>query len=267
MSSSHPDFDAAGAALSARGREPDPAFARHDVTFPSAPWMLTGHLWIPPGAGPFRAVVFNHGSERDPTPGALLARFFNAHGFVLFVPIRRGHGKSPGPYVGDRIEQASASERDAVLVAELERQVEDVLAALAYLRTRPEVRGDAIAVSGSSFGGIEALLAAERDGGFQSAVDFAGGAMLWGQNELLRERLKRAATRAVAPVFFIQVENDFDTAPTRVLAAEMARLEKLHAARIYPPHGTTPWQGHRFCRLNPTAWGNDVPAWFDRTMP
>jgi len=239
----------------------------HEVTFPSGERMLTGYLWVPPGPGPFRAVVFNHGSERDPARGATLARFFNLHDFVLFVPLRRGHGKSPGPYICDLRDRVSGREKARVVVAELEAQVDDVVASLAYLETRPEVRRDAIAVIGTSFGGIEALLTAERQTGFKCAVDFAGGAIIWKRSGPLRRRLIEAASRATIPVLFLQPENDFDTAPTRVLAAEMARRQRPCASQIYAASGMTPRDGRRMCRRNIAAWGRDVLAWLDRTMP
>jgi dienelactone hydrolase len=154
-----------------------------------------------------------------------------------------------------------------VVVAELEAQVDDVIASLAYLQTRPEVRRNAIAVLGTSFGGIETVLTAERETDFKCAVDFAGGAIMWKRSGPLRRRMIRAAARATIPIYFIQAENDFDTAPTRVLSAEMARLHKPCASRIYPPSGTTARDGHRLCRRNIAAWGRDVLAWFDRTMP
>ena len=245
----------------------NPFGTRHEVTFASGARTLTGYLWLPPGPGPHRAVVYNHGSERNPVPATVLARFYNEHGYVLFVPVRRGHGKSPGSYIIDLRNQAAGPERERVVVAELENQVEDVLAALAYLQTRPEVRSDAVAVTGCSFGGIEALFTAERASGFKSAVDFAGGAMSWDGSELLRRRMTEAAARATIPVFFVQAENDFNTAPTKVLAAEMERVHKPYAARIYPPTGRTAREGHSLCRRNIDAWGHDVLAWFDRTMP
>jgi dienelactone hydrolase len=248
-------------------RPANPYGTGYEVTFPSGERMLTGYLWVPPGSGPFRAVVFNHGSERYPATGAALARFFNWHDYVLFVPLRRGHGDSPGPYIGDLRNQASGLDKARVVVAELESQVDDVVASLAYLQTRPEVRRDAIAVTGTSFGGIEALLTAERETDFKCAVDFAGGAMMWDRSGPLRRRMIESASRATIPVLFLQAANDFNTAPTRVLAAEMARLDKLCASRIYPPSGTTMRDGHRLCRRNIGVWGRDVLAWFDRTMP
>jgi dienelactone hydrolase len=248
-------------------RVPAPLGKMTSERLPSGERRLTGYLWVPPGPGPFRAVVFNHGSERDPARGALLARFFNLHDFVLFVPLRRGHGKSPGPYIGDVRDRASGREKARVVVAELEAQVDDVVASLAYLQTRPEVRRDAIAVIGTSFGGIETLLTAERATDFKCAVDFAAGAMTWNRCGPLRRRMIQAASRATIPVLFIQSENDANTAPTRVLAAEMARCQKPCAAQIYPASGLTPRDGHRMCRRNIAAWGRDVLTWLDQTMP
>src|SRR5256885_8745974 len=64
---------------------------------------LRDFLYVPPGRGPFPAVLWNHGSERLPGWQPELARFYNGKGFVFFIPHRRGHGRSPGPHIGDRI--------------------------------------------------------------------------------------------------------------------------------------------------------------------
>jgi dienelactone hydrolase len=244
----------------------EPSGHRWDVAFPSGSLKLTGYLWLPQGSGPHRAVIFNHGSERDPGDFHPLARFYNEHGFVFFVPVRRGHGKSEGRYVGDIRDEAGPMTRQKVVVDELAAQVDDVLAALAYLSSRSEVRKDAVALTGCSFGGIEVVLTAERASGFKVAVDFAGGAMSWKATPVLRERMVEAVGRATIPILFVQAENDFSTAPSTVLAAEMDRLAKQNKRIIYPPRGTTPSEGHALCG-SPEIWGADVLAWIDGTMP
>jgi len=65
---------------------------------------LVGFLFKPDGAGPFPALVWNHGSERN--PGTMrqfdaVASIFVPAGFVVFAPMRRGHGDSEGPYIMD----------------------------------------------------------------------------------------------------------------------------------------------------------------------
>ena len=73
------------------------------VSFSSSGRTLYGFLYVPEGKGPFPAVLWNHGSERRPGWQPELASFYNSHGFVFFLPHRRGQGKSPGPYIMDEI--------------------------------------------------------------------------------------------------------------------------------------------------------------------
>jgi hypothetical protein len=68
-------------------------------------------------------------------------------------------------------------------------QLADVRAAIAALRALPEVDPARVAVTGSSYGGILTLLAAEADGTLRAAVAFAPAAMNWRWNAPLRERL------------------------------------------------------------------------------
>ncbi|HEY0714988.1 MAG TPA: alpha/beta fold hydrolase, partial [Polyangia bacterium] len=193
------------------------------VTYATSPGSLRGFLYRPKGVGPFPAVVFNHGSERDASNMFGQAMFYVPHGFVLFVPHRRGQGESAdaGEYLDD---VWNRSGRDPARIVELlDAHVDDVAAAVAYVRRLPYVDRSRVAVVGCSLGGIQALLAAERDQGLRSAIDFAGAAILWSQVAPLRERMKRAARSARVPVFFVQAENDFDTSPSRVLSEEMRR--------------------------------------------
>src|SRR5262245_38592194 len=79
-----------------------------EVTFPNGGLTLRGTVYRPAGAGPFPAVLFNHGSA----PGMLnsqafeaIGPLFAARGWVFFAPYRRGQGlsASAGPYIGDQI--------------------------------------------------------------------------------------------------------------------------------------------------------------------
>lgn len=83
------------------------------VSLPSGDKMLHGLLYKPAGSGPFRTVLYNHGSA----PGllnneafALLAPLFTARGWAFFAPYRRGQGLSinAGPYIGKEISAAYA---------------------------------------------------------------------------------------------------------------------------------------------------------------
>src|SRR5436309_2718648 len=47
------------------------------------------------------ALFWNHGSGKTPGEKPDLSRFYTDHGFVFFLPYRRGHGGSPGDYIID----------------------------------------------------------------------------------------------------------------------------------------------------------------------
>jgi dienelactone hydrolase len=243
--------------VSPAAREPlGPEF----VTFLSGPRTLGGFLYRPAGAGPFPAVVFNHGSE--PLPGSKpdQATFYVGHGFVLFVPHRRGQGRSTraGAYINTAYDPDAPD--STAFADELVAQSDDVMAAIAYVASLPYVDGKRIATAGCSLGGIESLLAAERGTGIVAAVDFAGAAITWAKNAPLRERMKIAARNAKVPVFFIQAENDYDTTPSRVLSEEMKQAGKPMQVHIFPPNGTGAREGHGLCR------GGEHPPWGDEVL-
>jgi carboxymethylenebutenolidase len=229
------------------------------VTFKSGELTLSGFLYKPDGVGPFPAIVYNHGSEPLPGPMPGQADFYVAHGFVLFVPHRRGHGRSK-----DAGSAEPLGEGPEVIEA-LVTQNDDVLAAIAYVAALPYVNPKRIAVAGCSYGGIETLLAAERATGIYAAVDFAGGAMRWESDPALQERMKTAARNAKVPVMFVQAENDFSTGPSKVLSAEMNTANKPMQLKIYPANGTSPTEGHHFCAGGDhPAWGDDVLAFLNQ---
>src|SRR6188472_3998940 len=83
------------------------------VTFPSGPRRLHGVVHRPAGAGPFPAVLYNHGSApgMEPVEAAnALGPVFAAHGWLFFMPFRHGQALSAdaGPYIMDEIRAAGA---------------------------------------------------------------------------------------------------------------------------------------------------------------
>ena len=66
-----------------------------EVKFPSGNLVLHGFIYKPFGNGPFPAILYNHGSERNPGQKPELARLFSNRGYVFFVPHRRSHGRYP----------------------------------------------------------------------------------------------------------------------------------------------------------------------------
>ena len=252
-------------AVSAQG--PAPPGTGTVVTFPSGSLTLHGVLYKPDGAGPFPAVVYNHGSA----PGMLskqafdvLGPVFAKHGWVFFGPYRRGQGlsASDGKYIGDEIEAATkrggVSSGAATMVHLLATDhLNDQLAALAWLRGQKFVAPNRIAVAGNSFGGILTVLGAEH-GSYCAAVNSAGGAQSWANAPELQRMMERSVRNAHAPIFFFQAANDYDLSPSRVLSDAMKAAGKEFELKIFPPYGKSTQDGHTFGYFGGSVWADDV---------
>jgi dienelactone hydrolase len=211
-----------------------------------------GFLYVPAGAGPFPVMVWNHGSERMPGWRPELGHFYTQHGWAFLVPHRRGHGRSPGDYIG-------AEPDDAKVLAMQDAHNDDVVAAIEWVKHQPRMDAARVAVSGCSYGGIQTLLTAARPVGIRAAVPFAPGAMRWRYSKGLRERLVRAAREARVPELLIQAENDYDLSPSQILGAELESGGHGHA-KTYPATGASAQDGHGFCVTGFDVWGPDVLA-------
>jgi carboxymethylenebutenolidase len=243
---------------------------RERVTFKSGHLTLEGFLFKPEGAGPFPALLWNHGSEQHPEGGPQfegVARIFVPAGYVVFAPVRRGHGASEGAYITNEIERARQTRGGApgqLMVHLMEtEQLDDQLAGLAYVKRLPYVDQTRLAVAGCSYGGIETLLAAERGAGFKAAVAISPAALSWNGNPLLRERLVKAVHRIEIPVMLLQPPKDASLEPSRVLGAEFTKLGKRYVGKIYPAEGPEDEQGHCFGGARGMhVWGGDARAFF-----
>lgn len=229
------------------------------IGFKSGDLDLKGVIWKPSGEGPFPALLWNHGSGKSVGTLDTVAPYFVNKGYVFFVPHRRGHGRSPGPYIMDEINQAgSRDERHKTAIDLHETHFKDQLAALEYLQALPYVDKNRIGVMGCSFGGIQTMLAVEHGPGYRAAVNFSGAAETWRGSSNLRSRLIAAARKATMPVFFLQAENDHDLTPNRVLSEEVRKAGKPVEAKVYPPFGSGPREGHSFCVRGTEIWSLDV---------
>jgi dienelactone hydrolase len=243
------------------------------IKYTSGRYLLPGYLYKPSGVGPYRVIIWNHGSERDPSVQPELAKFYTQNGYAVFLPIRQGHGKAPGIYIGAREAELRTNEHDASLMrtklmALHELYNQDVVAAVAWLKEQRFAKAEALVMSGVSYGGIQTLLTAEKGLGIRAFVPFSPGAMSWG-NPLLRERLATAARRAKAPVFLLQAQNDFSTGPSDVLGPLLKAKGSPNDAKLYPAFGTTNQQGHAAFAcwsLGAMTWGEDVLTFLDAAL-
>lgn len=241
------------------------AQAAEIVSFQSGTLTLHGVLYKPEGAGPFPALLYNHGSAKDSSAASdALGPIFASHGWVFFMPSRRGQGlsSSAGPYIRDAIRKAvhsggvAAGASTMVQLLETDH-LQDQLAGLTWLQKRAYVRPMQIAVAGQSFGGIETLFGAER-GQYCAAIDVSGAAESWKLSPKLQRRMIRAARNARVPIFFVQAENDFDLSPSRVLSATMKAVHNPYQLKIYPPFGASTDEGHSFAYRGASVWTPDA---------
>jgi dienelactone hydrolase len=184
-----------------------PAIAQEKVTFPSTdgdlkggtPTTITGYLYKPAGAGPFAAVVGMHGGDGLVDENGAIRPLYRQWGemlpdkgyLVLFVDSFRPRGFG-------NIEDRGFS------VSPIIEMPRDAFGAMTYLRSRPDVRPDRIAIMGQSYGGA-ATLATIANGAlpkevkdFRAAVAFYPGCI----------RIQDAYWRPRVPMLLLMGEAD-----------------------------------------------------------
>lgn len=132
----------------------------------AAPVSIPAAFKLPQGKGPFPAVIVLHGCGGRGASQLIWAQRLNRWGYAALIP------DSMTPRGVKRVCEPDAQE----LVTPRDR-VADVGAAVAWLRTQPEIDSGRIAVLGLSHGGMTAVLATERTYawfGLRAAVDYYG---------------------------------------------------------------------------------------------
>ncbi len=160
------------AALAPKHRPQDPVqpypYRSEDVSYKNAAQgnELAATLTLPPGKGPFPAVLLLTGSgpqDRDETlmghrPFLVLSDYLTRRGIAVLRADDRGIGKSTGDF-------AAATTADFATDAE---------AGIAYLKTRPEINTKMIGLVGHSEGAVIAPMVAARNHDVAFIVMMAG---------------------------------------------------------------------------------------------
>jgi uncharacterized protein len=166
----------------ARPQEPKPPFPYRSepVQFDSGDARISGTLTLPASGAPFPAVVLIHGSgphDRDETimshrPFLLIADYLTRRGTAVLRYDKRGCGKSTGSY-------QKATSRDFA---------DDALKAVAYLKSRPDIKADRIGLIGHSEGGVIAPMVAGESDDLKYIVTLAGS--VFPGDEILISQIK-----------------------------------------------------------------------------
>lgn len=244
---------------------------------------LRAMLWRPQGCGPFPAILLNHGSGRAREDlerlgpyeqnAEQLGPIFARHGYVFLYVFRRGVGLSTdqGANALDLMNSESVAHgQEARNVLQLQllenREMDDALSGLKFLRALPYVDARNVAAIGHSFGGSLTVLLAEREPNLRAVVIFSAAGYSFDRSPELRARLLAAIDHVAAPVFFIHAENDYSLSSGKVLDARREHIGKPHRLKIYPPIGHTVDDGHDFLNLGVNIWEPDVFAFLDENM-
>jgi dienelactone hydrolase len=130
----------------------------------------------------------------------------------------------------------------------------------------PDVDPDRVAVLGSSYGGINSLLAAARDDRVRACVSFAAAAMSWAPVPGLRPFLLRHVDAIRCPLLLLQAENDFDVAPSEALAARRAAADAVCERHLFAPFGAGPMEAHQIWIHAPDLWSPVVLPFLSRYL-
>lgn len=195
------------------------ALAGETVKYASGEETVQGYLARPTGAGPFPAIVVIHEwwGLNDQIKG--MADKLAAAGYVaLAVDLYRGRVAA---------ERDEAHELSRGLPED--RAVRDLKAAVAYLRSRKDARGDRIGSIGWCMGGGYSLALALNQ------PDLAAAVIYYGRLVTELESLRRLNTPIVG--FFGEDDRGIPVESVREFEAQAKELRKSVAVHIYPGAG------------------------------
>ncbi len=209
------------------------------VTYSTGP-ALSGRLCKPQGPGPFPAVIFHHGGLGTIIGGApeKTCEALSEAGYVGFAPIRR-------------------------LTRPLYGHLDDVGAALDYIKSVPGVDASRIGLIGFSRGAMLAYQFAAGRGDIKALVLMAAAGGRRGDGLTSVD-----AGSVAAPILMLVAENDTGSRTSMggdvkshmtELAALLQAAGREHRMIIYPSHGS---DGHQLF-FDVGAYWPDVTAFLD----
>lgn len=252
----------------ARPQEPKPPFPYRieEVAYPNGDVRLAGTLTLPPGDGPFPAVLLSTGSgaqNRDEEifghkPFLVLADALTRSGIAVLRVDDRGVGGSGGT-------AAEATTSDFA---------DDALAGIRFLKDRREIDPKRVGVIGHSEGALVGLLAATRSKEVRFLVFLAGPGvpgsevlqlqinrmdrarglaepLLEAEQQIIGAALAAASAEADSTAIRLLIEAEADRFATGLPDSLQATMSGVRRALLGLGRGlTTPWFRH-FLRYDP----------------
>jgi dienelactone hydrolase len=222
-----------------------------------------------PGRHPL--VVLTHGTSNNEedrihvTPWSQLgqALWFARRGYVAFVVVRKGYGRSGGERDSNK---GGCHARSGSFEEAGEASAEDLKAVIRFAQKLPEVDGDTVVSAGVSTGGFaQAALVADPPKELKAAISFAGGRGGDGHEHncdvdgviaAFGSFGKSARKHGAVPMLWIYSENDhwFPPAMARKFEAAYTKGGGVEQFVLAPPDGD---DGHHLYG-HPSAWSATV---------
>lgn len=205
----------AASAATATAAAQQPTHLEREVTVPG-PVPLPGTLTVPAGNGPFPGVIIVHGSgagDRDLTVGFNrpyrdIAQGLAERGIAVLRYDKRSRVQ-PMWFLGR-------------VFTVRDEAIDDAVAALALLRSQPEVDGTRVALIGHSLGGMISARIAAADGGLAGVVIMAGATTVPLADQIERQF---AYLRSIPGADTTQIDIQM-----RQLGPMLARVREISAA-------------------------------------
>ena len=205
------------------------------VFYSSGALRIEAYIYRPAGAGPFPVVVYSHGSrkgsEREERPMAFVGAALAREGYLVVVPERRGYGTSDGKTFAED----AGTDVGPRMIARLEAEAGDVVAAMTYAATIDGADGKRLALVGFSQGGSVSVRAASLRPDVRALVNQAGGALTWPRSPDLRRALTDWAKALRMPVLCMDAANDATTDAVKAVCDAAHRAGAETQLKIYPP--------------------------------
>lgn len=242
------------------------------TSYPNGRLHIEAYMYRPTGAGPFPVVIYSHGSrkgyEREERPMAFVGNMLASQGYLVLVPERRGYGKSGGRTFTEEV----GTDVGSRMIARLEAEADDVVAAIAYARTIDGADMTRLALIGFSQGGSVSIRAASLQSDIRALVDQAGGSLTWSRSPDLRGALTGWAKTLKMPVLCMDAANDATTDAVKAVCDAVRRGGSPAELKIYPaftppsnPDNIAP--GHLiFTAPGLPNWRDDALAFLSASM-
>jgi dienelactone hydrolase len=230
----------------------EPPQRYEELTYLSGGLKIKAYLYRPRGQGPFPAVIYSHGSRtrvelQESGRYEWLAHRLTRQGYLVLVAEWRGYG-------GSEEQGVVGGEGLDTLRWGLPGEINDVLAAVAFLAERPDTDANRIALVGKSLGGLVSILAAAEQPRIRAVVSLAGGYGFGARTaspEMLfvTEAVRDAARKIKAATLLLHAQNDRIVPPdvSRVIHQDLRERGVMVTLKVYPPFtaGGREIEGHR----------------------